>query len=483
MWMRAAVLQDPGYCAVSEPLMHRDRRGAEQPADLRTFCPLCSILSHPGADGMPLSSPNLRPKFCRRLAIGSLGPSPLSPRRFTSGRGPVPPPAALGGVSYRTRRSFCRIRFDLTPRGLRLKKTHFESPEIIRATTVVCGNNPGFGLNQKLHGDMCRQKWQKVSTEVRKYRTMTELIVDAIEFEEPIQRKEAEDFPKKPLTPYFRFFMEKRAKYAKIHPEMSNLDLTKILSKKYKELPDKKKQKYITEFQREKEEFEKNMARFKEDHPDLIEERKKSDLPEKPKTPQQLWYNHEKKTYMKLHPEVSQKELKEALRRQWSQLSDKRRLKWISKALELQKDYEDNMRAYHEAHPDVNSDDHVRSVLTKAERQLKDKFDGRPTKPPPNGYSLYCAELMVNMKDVPSTERMVLCSKQWKMMTQKEKDMFQKRCEQKKKQYDIDLQRFLESLPEEERDRVLTEEKMGGVKLGVGVASSPHRAKSPSVKV
>ena len=115
--------------------------------------------------------------------------------------------------------------------------------------------------------------------------------------------------------------------------------------------------------------------------------------------------------------QVSQKELKEALRRQWSQLSDKRRLKWISKALELQKDYEvpepdsdsplsglsvttitlwlycvcvcvcvcvqGSMRAYHEAHPDVNSDDHVRSVLTKAERQLKDKFDGRPTKPPP----------------------------------------------------------------------------------------------------
>lgn len=41
-----------------------------------------------------------------------------------------------------------------------------------------------------------------------------------------------------------------------------------------------------------------------------------------------------------LCPQVSQKELKEALRRQWSQLSDKRRLKWISKALELQKDYE-----------------------------------------------------------------------------------------------------------------------------------------------
>ncbi|KAM8838852.1 upstream binding transcription factor, like [Synchiropus splendidus] len=333
-------------------------------------------------------------------------------------------------------------------------------------------------------GEMCRRKWQKVSSEVRKYRTMTELLVDAVDLvKNPYKGKKLKthpDFPKKPLTPYFRFFMEKRAKYAKIHPEMSNLDLTKILSKKYKELPDKKKQKYITEFQREKEEFEKNMARFKQEHPELIEERKKNNQPEKPKTPQQLWYNHEKKTYMRLHPEVSQKELKEILRRQWSQLSDKRRLKWISKALELQKDYEDTMKAFHEAHPDQNLEDHVRSVLTKAERQLKDKFDGRPTKPPPNGYSLYCAELMVNMKEVPSTERMVLCSQRWKLMTQKEKDSFQKRCEQKKKQYELDLLRFLESLPDEERNRVLTEEKLGGTR-GV-VAASPLRAKSPSSK-
>ncbi|KAK7877656.1 hypothetical protein WMY93_031668 [Mugilogobius chulae] len=326
--------------------------------------------------------------------------------------------------------------------------------------------------------DMCKSKWSKVSAEVRKYRTMTELLIDAIEFvKNPYKGKKLKthpDFPKKPLTPYFRFFMEKRAKYAKIHPEMSNLDLTKILSKKYKELPDRRRSGtrtrtgYISEFQREKEEFEKNMARFKEDHPELMEERKKSELPEKPKTPQQLWYNHEKKGYAKLHPQVSQKELKEALRRQWSQLSDKRRLKWISKALELQKDYE--YASVPRGSPDLSADDHVRSVLTKAERQLKDN----------NGYSLYCAELMVNMKDVPSTERMVLCSKQWKLMNQKEKDMFQKRCEQRKKQYDVDLQRFLQSLPEEERDRVMSEEKLGGAKL-VGVAASPHRA-SPAAK-
>ncbi|XP_072113122.1 nucleolar transcription factor 1-like isoform X1 [Mobula birostris] len=324
--------------------------------------------------------------------------------------------------------------------------------------------------------EMCRLKWLKLACEIRKYRTLSELLDDAEELvKNPYKGKKLKthpDFPKKPLTPYFRFFMEKRAKYAKIHPEMSNLDLTKILSKKYKELPEKKKLKYIQDFQQEKGHFGQAMAKFRDEHPDLLAERKKSDIPEKPKTPQQLWYNHEKKAFLKVHPEVSPKELKDALRRQWSQLADKKRLKWISKALELQKEYEAAMRAYIEAHPDLTFEEPTKSVLTKAERQLKDKFDGRPTKPPPNGYSLYCAELMVNMKDVPSTERMVLCSKQWKVMSQKEKDMYQKRCEQKKKQYELEMQRFLESLPDEERERVLLEEKIGGNKVTNNVTAS-----------
>ncbi|XP_051894473.1 nucleolar transcription factor 1 isoform X3 [Pristis pectinata] len=340
--------------------------------------------------------------------------------------------------------------------------------------------------------EMCKQKWTEISHEVRKFRTLSELILDVQEnVKNPYKGKKLKnhpDFPKKPLTPYFRFFMEKRAKYAKLHPEMSNLDLTKILSKKYKELPEKKKMKYIQEFQKEKEDFEQSMARFREDHPELLESVKRTDAPEKPKTPQQLWYLHEKKAFMKMHPKATMKDVKEALGKQWSQLSDKKRLKWIGKSLEQRELYEEAMRDYVLRHPEqsISLDDLTKNTLTKAERQLKDKFDGRPTKPPPNGYSLYCAELMSNMKDIPSTERMVLCSKQWKMLSQKEKDAYQKRCEQKKKEYEINLHRFLLSLPEHEQQRVLSEEKMiglnkkaasnlkqGGVK---GVPSSPSDA-------
>lgn len=47
------------------------------------------------------------------------------------------------------------------------------------------------------------------------------------------------------------------------------------------------------------------MFLIREDHPDLLENlNKKSNVPEKAKTPQQLWYCHEKKAFLKIHPDV-----------------------------------------------------------------------------------------------------------------------------------------------------------------------------------
>ncbi|XP_061906153.1 nucleolar transcription factor 1 isoform X1 [Entelurus aequoreus] len=334
--------------------------------------------------------------------------------------------------------------------------------------------------------EMCKQKWQEVAKEIRKFRTLTELIVDAQDYiKNPYKGKKLKrhpDFPKKPLTPYFRFFMEKRAKYAKLHPEMSNLDLTKILSKKYRELPDKKKKKYLDDFLRDKQTFLHSMMRFREEHPDLAESmtKKSSNVPEKPKTPQQLWYSHEKKAVLKGRPDATTKDIKDSLGKQWTQLSDKKRLKWIAKSLEQQKLYEGIMREYIQQHPELNltQGDIVKSTLTKAERHLKDKSDGRPDKPPPNGYSMFCAELMSSMKDVPSTERMVMCSQRWKLLKQNEKDAYQKRCEQRKKEFEIEMNRFLSSLSEEEQQRVLGEDKVGFKRGGLANSTAAKRKNS-----
>ena len=88
--------------------------------------------------------------------------------------------------------------------------------------------------------------------------------------------------------------------------------------------------------------------------PDVIQNAKKSDIPEKPQTPQQLWYTHEKKVYLKVQPDATTKEVKDSLGKQWSQLLDKKRLKWIHKALEQQKEYENIMSDYIQKHPELN---------------------------------------------------------------------------------------------------------------------------------
>ena len=47
--------------------------------------------------------------------------------------------------------------------------------------------------------------------------------------------------PKRPQTPYIRFFMSKRPAYAAKHPKMSLMDVTKALAAKFKLLPENKK--------------------------------------------------------------------------------------------------------------------------------------------------------------------------------------------------------------------------------------------------
>ncbi|KAM4815300.1 upstream-binding factor 1-like protein 1 isoform 1-T2 [Thomomys bottae] len=131
-------------------------------------------------------------------------------------------------------------------------------------------------------GEMCKLKWLEISNKLRKYRTLTDLVQEAKEhIKNPNRNKKYEkhpDFPKRPLTAYIRFYKEKWAKYSQRYPKMSNQELAKVLSKKYKQLPEHIKQAYIQDFQKEKQEFKEKLARFREDHPDLVQVYKTSNV-------------------------------------------------------------------------------------------------------------------------------------------------------------------------------------------------------------
>ncbi|XP_004427550.1 PREDICTED: upstream-binding factor 1-like protein 1 [Ceratotherium simum simum] len=134
-------------------------------------------------------------------------------------------------------------------------------------------------------GEMCKHKWLEISYNLRKCRSLKELVLEAKEDAKNLskskRRKKHPDFPKKPLTTYLRFFRENRAQYSQMHPKLSNQELTKLLSEEYRELPEQTKLKYSQDFQKEKQEFEEKLARFREDHPDLVQNPKKSDVPKR----------------------------------------------------------------------------------------------------------------------------------------------------------------------------------------------------------
>lgn len=170
--------------------------------------------------------------------------------------------------------------------------------------------------------------------------------------------------------------------------------------------------------------------------------KKGSNVPEKPKTPQQLWYNHEKKAILKTRPDVcfiscsktcscflklqlrrysnvgvlsltsghhqrhqgqSGQTVDTAVRQEEAEMDHQvsgaeeavrgrnRPMGGRQKGSTFPPDSDvfvvsqEVMREYIQQHPELNmtQDDIVKSTLTKAERHLKDKSDGRPDKPPP----------------------------------------------------------------------------------------------------
>lgn len=83
-------------------------------------------------------------------------------------------------------------------------------------------------------------------------------------------------------------------------------------------------------------------------------------------------------------PEYTQLDKKEAtdrIRKQWNALSDGKRIKWIRKSVQEEHRYEAELLQYQEVHPSFKPET-LKAVLSKAEKELKDRYDGKPERPP-----------------------------------------------------------------------------------------------------
>nr|CAB3267476.1 Nucleolar transcription factor 1 [Phallusia mammillata] len=318
----------------------------------------------------------------------------------------------------------------------------------------------------------CKDKWNTISREVRKYRTLTELLNDAKEYlRDPYkgQIKKHPDYPKRPLTPYFRFFMEKRDAFASKHKEMTNLEVTAELSKKYRALPAKKKERYVTEWKSATAEYQIAMKKFKDEHPDYFAAR--PNKPTEPRTPGVIFRDEYYEEYAKKHPNASKKECYEALRKKYKSLTDEKRQQYIEKALKEQHEHKIALDKFLLSNPDVHKKEKV--ILNKYERKLNDKKMGKPEKPPSNGYNLFCTEMMPQLKSMLSQKRIVECGKLWNQKTPAEKQEFHDRYIKMKLDYEENVDKYNQKLTPEECDK----------KLFVAKTKKQKQIQSPSIKM
>lgn len=331
----------------------------------------------------------------------------------------------------------------------------------------------------------CKDKWLQVMQKLRRYRTLTDLVIDARDWlKQPwpagnsavagSRRPKHPDLPKKPMTPYFRFYHEKREKYARENPDLSMTELAKLVSRKFQELSDKKKQKYKEGYDKDNEVYKAEMSKFKKAHPEVFADPPSKHLqvapeavPEKPQTPVQLF------TLDRLRkPDLSRLDKKEAhelIRKQWAALSDGKRLKWIRRALQDQQRYETEVAEYSQAYPGFKAAS-VKPILSKAEQEFKDKCDGKPERPPNSGYSLFSRIMLRQLKSVPAKEKMAEISRLWKALGQGERDSYNKQATRANAKYKEKYAAYLSNLPEDERHKL--ESDATGTKCASATASA-----------
>lgn len=318
----------------------------------------------------------------------------------------------------------------------------------------------------------CKDQWIHITTKLRRFRTMSELLVDAKQWAKhpwnAFGKKTTKhpEMPKKPLTPYFRFFMRKRVSYAKKHPDMSVTDLTKELSKKYGTLSEHKKQKYIDSYNKDMELWKASMVKFRLDHPEVFDDDAGGNgssgvlskqfgltVPPKTITAMQIYINEKCEADQRKGSKVTRKELYEKYKRIWQSLNDLKKLKYIKLAIEAKKKYDEDMKKYCTEHPEFHPRV-VKTFLSKAEQKIKDRIDGKPEKPPSNGYSLFTVETLSSLSHLPNNERLGEVSRRWKKLSEDKKEAYNLKAEERNQEYKRAYSKYLLSLPEDVRKRL-----------------------------
>ena len=174
--------------------------------------------------------------------------------------------------------------------------------------------------------------------------------------------------------------------------------------------------------------------------------------PEKPAKPFDLFFKHQ----MDMHagePNFDRQSAAERYRQEWKNMKLKKKAKWIKKAADNFREYDDRVADFCSKNPGYVRPQ-LKNFLTQEDQRILDKFMGRPEKPPSSAYSLFSKEMLNNIeiKKFPSKERMAQISEKWKILPQEQKDCYQAEVNRSMAVYRQKYEDWFNALSEPERE-------------------------------
>ena len=304
---------------------------------------------------------------------------------------------------------------------------------------------------------------QEIQSRLRTFRTMQELVIDAQAWIRVPwttfgkQSKKHPDYPKRPLTPYFRFYHKKLPIYSAQHPGETVSSLAQMISADFAQISEKKVRHYKKAYDREMEEYRKAVQEFIRTHPEAAElanknKRKDGTAPIKPQTPL-MFFVHTKLEGQGFKNAEARKAATEALKEKWKTTKGKKKLKYIKMTLADKERYLGEAEYYKQTCPQYKVD--LKRLLTKEEQAIKDKYDGKPKKPPMTGYQLFVRSMASNneLMGIEVGKRNQFLGEMWRTMPDHEKEDFNNEVLREVLKYKEQYDQYLSSLPENERQQ------------------------------
>lgn len=269
-----------------------------------------------------------------------------------------------------------------------------------------------------------RARWEEIIKNVRKLRSIPEMLDDV----KKNVKLHLDTIPKKPMTSYRLFCLSKRPRLVEKYPQMSFVELSQRMGKKWRELPAEKKAKYEKRALKKKEKYEEKMKEWEVTNPGAFKElngRKKNNhvvfVEVKEVTPFEVFCQKKSEEVKQKHPDLEGHALDAKLRKRWEKLKEHKKDRYSEEAEKI--NTEQKNIAQSKSHGQKNFDQKKPPKIKK----------------PPSAYILYFVEkrkeLVKKDPKLNVIQTAKICSTEWKDISPVEREKFMEQAKKLKDEF------------------------------------------------